>query len=265
MKNRELFVRDPATSELINNGQARITEGKTEQERRVLRDELRHFVCEGKYEDGMLRMLESFLANLNSTQQPAAWVSGFFGSGKSHLLKMLHHLWMNTEFEEDGATARTLVPELPSEVEASLRELDTQGRRLGGIHAASGTLPGGAGSVRLTTLGILCRSKGLPEDCAQAKFCLYLMQQGFFDAVKDHVESNGKDFFRELNNLYVSPFLHDALVAADPGYGDRTIRTRAGQSSVSATDRHQHQRVHRHGERDPRYRQPAPLHDSPAG
>ena len=34
-------------------------------------------------------------------------VSGFFGSGKSHLLKMLAHLWVNTEFE-DGATARGL-------------------------------------------------------------------------------------------------------------------------------------------------------------
>lgn len=222
MKNRELFVRDPAISELINNGQARISEGRTEQERKVLRDELSHFVCEGRYADGVIRMLESFLGSLGGSQQPAAWVSGFYGSGKSHMLKMLHHLWVNTEFPEDGVTARTLVPDLPSEIEDALKELDTQGRRFGGLHAASGTLPaGGMDSVRLAVLGILLRSRDLPETFAQAKFCLYLKQNGFFDSVKGTIESKGKDFLRELNNLYVSPILHDALVEVDSGYGDR--------------------------------------------
>ena len=222
MKNRDLFVRDPATSELINNGQARITEGRTEQERKVLRDELSHFVCEGKYADGMIRILESYLGNLGGSQQPAAWVSGFYGSGKSHMLKMMHHLWANTEFPEDGATARTLVPELPSDIEAALKELDTQGRRFGGLHAASGTLPaGGLDSVRLAVLGIILRSMDLPETYAQAKFCLYLRRNGFLDPVRKRIESQGKDFLRELNNLYVSPILHDALVEVDSGYGDR--------------------------------------------
>ena len=41
-----------------------------------------------------------------------ARVSGFYGSGKSHLLKMIGHLWVNTEFP-DGATARSIVPRLP--------------------------------------------------------------------------------------------------------------------------------------------------------
>ncbi len=221
MKNRELFVRDPSIA-LINNGQARISEGYTEQEKAVLRDELSHFVCEGKYADGIIRMLESFLGAMSGNQQPAAWVSGFYGSGKSHMLKMLHHLWVNTEFPEDGATARTLVQELPPEIEESLKELDTAGRRFGGLHAASGTLPAGGGdSVRMTVLGILCKSKGLPESYAQAKFCLYLKQNGFLAPVKSAVEAAGKDFFRELNNLYVSPILHDALVKVDPGYGNR--------------------------------------------
>ncbi|QDV91803.1 hypothetical protein RAS2_29090 [Phycisphaerae bacterium RAS2] len=222
MKNRDLFVRDPATSELINNGQARISEGRTDQERRVLRDELSHFVCEGKYADGVIRILESYLGNLDRSQQPAAWVSGFYGSGKSHMLKMMHHLWSNTEFPEDGVTARTLVPDLPSELEAAFKELDTQGRRFGGLHAASGSLPtGGFESVRLAVLGIILRSKGLPETFAQARFCLYLRQNGFLDQVRARVESHGKIFSSELNNLFVSPILHDALIEVDHGYGDR--------------------------------------------
>jgi len=222
MKNRELFERDPAVARLMNNGQARIDDGTTHKERETLYEELSNFVCEGQYASGMLRIIESFLTNLGNTSQPAAWVSGFYGSGKSHLLKMLCHLWVNTEFPDKGATARGLVPSLPSDIEAAFRELDTQGKRLGGLHAASGTLPSGGGvSVRLTVLGIVLRSMELPESFAQAKFCLYLKHNKFFDKVKKKVEGAGKDFFRELNNLYVSPILHDALIAADAGFHDR--------------------------------------------
>jgi len=230
MKNRELFLRDPASSALMNNGQARINDGQTEQELLTLREELVNFVCEGQYEDGAIRILESYIRHFGGTSQPASWVSGFFGSGKSHLLKMLCHLWVDTEFP-DGSRARSLPRDLPEALVANLKELDTLGRRYGGLHAASGTLPSGANeSVRLTVLGMIFRSKGLPEKFAQAKFCLYLKNKGFYDKVKTAVESKGKDFFRELNDLYVSPILHDALVEVDSGYGDR----KAARSTIKA-------------------------------
>ncbi|MEI6785682.1 MAG: BREX system P-loop protein BrxC, partial [Verrucomicrobiota bacterium] len=143
MKNRDIFLRDPATAKLMNNGQARINEGMTPQEWATLREELSNFVCEGQYADGMLRILEAFLGRVGGTDQSGAWVSGFYGSGKSHLLKMIGHLWMNTVFP-DGATARSLVPRLPAEIEAALKELDTAGRRAGGMHAAFGALPSGS-------------------------------------------------------------------------------------------------------------------------
>jgi hypothetical protein len=240
MKNRELFLRDPASSALMNNGQARINDGQTEQELLTLKEELTNFVCEGQYEDGAIRILESYIRHFGGTSQPAAWVSGFFGSGKSHLLKMLCHLWVDTEFP-DGSRARSLPRDLPDTLVANLKELDTLGRRYGGLHSASGTLPSGANeSVRLTVLGMIFRSKGLPEKFAQAKFCLYLKNNGFYDKVKAAVESKGKDFFRELNDLYVSPILHDALVEVDSGFGDRksaraTIKTEFVQPNDVST------------------------------
>ena len=240
MKNRELFLRDPASSALMNNGQARINDGQTELELQTLREELINFVCEGQYEDGAIRILESYIRHFGGTSQPAAWVSGFFGSGKSHLLKMLCHLWVDTEFP-DGARARSLPRDLPDALVANLKELDMLGRRYGGLHSASGTLPSGANeSVRLTVLGMIFRSKGLPEKFAQAKFCLYLKNNGFYDKVKAAVETKGKDFFRELNDLYVSPILHDALVEVDSGFGDRksaraTIKTEFVQPNDVST------------------------------
>jgi len=219
MKNRDIFLRDPATAKLMNNGQARINDGMTAQEWATLREELSNFVCEGQYADGMLRILEGFLGRVGGTDQSGAWVSGFYGSGKSHLLKMLGHLWVNTVFP-DGATARSLVPQLPAEIEAALKELDTAGRRAGGLHAALGALPSGsAESTRLTILGIILRSCGLPEQYRLAKFCLYLKANNFYDAVKKEVEAKGKDFLRELNDLTVSPVLRAALLKADPSLG----------------------------------------------
>ena len=194
MKNREIFQRDPAVTKLLNDGVAAVTESATEKEIETLRYELEHFVCEGQYKGGLIRILESYLGNANSTVQPAAWVSGFFGSGKSHLLKMLRHLWVDSQFESDGATARGLT-QLPDEVSDLLRELDTLGKRCGGLHAASGTLPSGGGeSVRLAVLSVILRSKGLPSSLPQSQFCLWLQKNDMYEKVKASVESAGKDF-----------------------------------------------------------------------
>jgi hypothetical protein len=226
MKNRELFQRDPAVSKLLNDGVAAVREAASDKEIETLRYELEHFVCEGQYEDGLIRILDSYLGNVSSTTQPAAWVSGFFGSGKSHLLKMLRHLWVDTHFT-DGATARGLT-RLPQEVQDPLRELDTLGRRGGGLHAASGTLPSGGGeSVRLAVLSIVLASKGLPEALPQAQFCMWLQKNSIFDQVKAAVEAACKDFFGELHDLYVSPILAQAVLDADPDFATDLKQARA--------------------------------------
>jgi len=230
MKNRDLFQRDPAVSKLLNDGVAAVREATTDKEVETLRYELEHFVCEGQYKDGLIRILESYLGNVSSATQPAAWVSGFYGSGKSHLLKMFRHLWVDTPFA-DGATARGLA-QLPQEVQDLLRELDTLGKRSGGLHAASGTLPSGGGeSVRLAVLGIVLRSKGLPEALPQAGFCMWLQKNGIFAQVKTAVEAAGRDFFGELHDLYVSPILAKAVLNADRDFASDLKQARAALRS----------------------------------
>ena len=215
MKIKDILQRDPATHALVNQGQARIVNTRDARALEELRGELSTFVCEGQYAEGVQRIVRSFLDNLGKTNQRAAWVSGFFGSGKSHPLKMLCHLWQDTVFP-DGATARSLVPAIPEDLRALLRELDTAGKRSGGIVAAAGTLPSGTNeNVRLTILGILLRGVGLPEQYPQARFCLWLKANDWFDRVKTNVEAAGRDFDRELNNLYVSGPLARAILARD--------------------------------------------------
>ncbi len=218
MKIKDILQRDPAAHPLVNQGQARISDSSNERTQSELRGELVTFVCEGQYADGVQKIIRSFLDNLGKTSQRAAWVSGFFGSGKSHLLKMLCHLWQDTGFP-DGATARSLVPSIPDDLRALLRELDTAGKRAGGLLAAAGALPSGTtDNVRLTILAILLRAVGLPEQYPQARFCLWLHSQGQFEAVKAAVEAAGKSFDRELNNLYVSGPIARAVMASDGNF-----------------------------------------------
>ncbi|MCB9617769.1 MAG: BREX system P-loop protein BrxC [Sandaracinus sp.] len=221
MKIFEVLDRDPRTARLANNGQARINDTADDKALAELRAELETFVCDGQFGDALQRILDRYLANLGAPRQDSAWVSGFFGSGKSHLLKMLTHLWVNTEFP-DGATARGLVRGgLPDEVEAALRELDTHIQRTGRpAVAAAGTLLGGSvDHVRHTVLQVLLRACGWPAQYPQARFCFWLREQALLERVRGAVEAAGKDWLRELNNLYVSPVLAQALLDADPSLG----------------------------------------------
>lgn len=218
MKIKDILQRDPSTHPLVNQGQARISDQANDKVLTELRGELSTFVCEGQYADGIQRILASFLTNLSQTSQRAAWVSGFFGSGKSHLLKMACHLWADTKFP-DGATARSLLPSMPDELRSLLRELDTAGKRAGGLLAAAGALPSGTtDQVRLTILSVLLRGVGFPDQYPQTQFCLWLHDQGWFDQVKAAVEAAGKQWSSELNNLYVSGHLARALIACDSNF-----------------------------------------------
>lgn len=218
MNIKDVLQRDPA-GKLVNQGQARIADRPDENVLRELRGELESFVCEGQFADGMQKILASYLANVGHTSQKATWVSGFYGSGKSHLLKMLCHLWQDTPFS-DGATARSLVPALPDDVRSALRELDTAGKRGGGLLAAAGSLHSGTtDQVRATVLGVLLRSVNLPEQYSQARFCLRLMEEGHYDKVKRAVEASGKSWDRELNNLYVSVPIRRALLDCGSDFG----------------------------------------------
>ena len=227
MKNRDTYQRDPSNITLLNNGVATMTDALTDDERRTLRFELEHFVCEGEYQRGLVRILESYLTNQGQPEQPAAWVSGFFGSGKSHLAKMLRFLWTDYTFPEDGASSRGLA-RLPTDVQDLLKEITTLGKRAAGLHAAAGTLGAGAGdSVRLALLGVVLKSANLPESYPQARFCLWLKKNGIYEQVRDAVEAQGRGFRRELNDMYVSPLIAKGLLAADPNFADSEKDARA--------------------------------------
>ena len=217
MLNQDIYSKHPSERKLANEGVASVNDEKTSQAYSVLRYELETFVCNGQYERGMAHILDTYLKNLSSSaaQQPAVWISGFFGSGKSHMVKMLRALWLDTEFS-DGAKARGIA-NLPQSVLVPLKELSTVAKRHGGLHAASGTLGSGAsGSVRLALMNIIFKSAGLPGDFAKAKFVMWLKSEGIFEAIQSEVQSSGHNWEIELDNFYVAEGLHSALCKVKP-------------------------------------------------
>ena len=215
--NYELFQKDPRSFSIPNGGVAKIFNPQTDPEWDVLRYELTSFVCEGEYYKGLERVLSTYLGQIEQADQPAAWVSGFYGSGKSHFVRVLEYLWRDLELP-DGARARGLA-KLPTDIGDLLKELSTAGKRQGGLWSGGGTRGASAGrSVGQALLGIAFRSAGLPEKYPLARFVIWLRQNGYYQAAYEYVQSKDRSFEKELANLYVSPYIAEGVLRAYPGF-----------------------------------------------
>ena len=215
MQNRAVFAQDPTTFSIPNDGVTVVADPQTPEEWDVLRYELSSFVCDGEYREGLHRILATFVAHLGKPKQPAVWVSGFYGSGKSHLVRVLQYLWSDVVFP-DGAQARGLA-KLPADITDLLAELSKAGQREGGLWAAAGKLGAGHASIQMDVLKIVFRSAGLPVQFAPARLVIWLKQKGIYDAVRAGVEQRGADFEDELQNMYVSQELAESIFDANPG------------------------------------------------
>ena len=216
--NRDVLVRDPTTNPIPNDGVVTVANPATPEEWQVLRRELETFVCDGEYRDGLERILATFLGNLDQARQPAAWVSGFYGSGKSHLARVLEYLWKDYRFEDDAARARDLPADMDQDIQAHLRELSRRGQLEGGLWSAAGTLSAGPGSVRIAFLQILFKSADLPPQYPAARLVLWLKSQGCFEAVEQAVARRGKTLEGELRDMYVSTVLAAGILDVIPEF-----------------------------------------------
>lgn len=216
MKNNEIFVRPPVEYDIPNLGVAKVGEPTTDQEWQVLDFELRNFVCEGEYRKGLERILSTFESSLSKPEQPAAWVSGFYGSGKSHFVKVLEALWKDMKMP-NGASARGIVP-ITDDVKERLIELESLGRQNGGLWAAAGKLGSSASSIRLGILSILLRASGLPEDYGPASLVLWLIKERKLDEVHAALERRGTSLDDELPYMFISDDLAEALLEVLPNF-----------------------------------------------
>ena len=213
MLNRETFHTDPAEYRLANQGVAKTSFPPTPEALETLRGELTTFVCDGAYANGLARILEAFLGSIGrGSSAPAVWISGFFGSGKSHLASMIAALWTNLEFS-DGATAEGLVHHLPREVAAPLKELRIAAQRASGVVAAGDSLGTGPSDPVEATLGIVLRAVGLPSDLRAAQVAFWLADLGILDSVRASLSNT---FDTDIRNFILSRRFGAAVLATKP-------------------------------------------------
>lgn len=213
MLNKEVFSTIPSSTALKNQGVVKVDTMQQD----ILQYELKTFVCKGQYNQGLIDIVNNYLNSLGEIEQKGVWVSGFYGSGKSHFVKMLAAFWKNEKFA-DGSDPISLA-KISDEFKASLKELHIAGKREGGLHSAIGTLSGkGNNSVRLAALAILFKSLGLPEAYNKARFVMFLQEKGYLQKVKDYCEKHDSDFDEEIDNLLVSETLFEALHEAAPNH-----------------------------------------------
>jgi len=69
-KNRDIYLNDPSTRKLVNEGVASVNDDASEDALKVLRYELETFVCDGQYQKGMEHILETYLKNIDQLSSP---------------------------------------------------------------------------------------------------------------------------------------------------------------------------------------------------
>ena len=241
MKNKELFTLNPDDNNLMNDGVVNINTSRDADGLKIIRHELKTFVCEGEYEKGIYRILDTYLKHIEEPKQPAVWVSGFFGSGKSHLIKIMGYLWDDYAFP-NGDTARGMKP-LPKDVHERLVELDRK-QKIHGRLSISGTLKDfPASDIRYSFLKLLLNSLGLPQQYHHFKFIYWAKQEGILDSLKSLIEAQGKNFEKEVENLFVSSSLAKALLQLKPEFAENEGKVkeafRAQFTRVESIDRKQ--------------------------
>lgn len=226
MKNKDLFNLNPTEINIKNDGVAKIKTLLESEDLSVAEYELKTFVCEGEYRDGLKKIFQNYLTYLetNNNNIPVFWVSGFFGSGKSHLVKMASYLWDDFVFP-NGATARTIKP-LPTEINDLLIEIDRK-QKIYGKLSISGTLRDfPSKDIRYSFLQIMLSALGLPQQYHHFKFVHWTIEEGIHDALKQNIENQGKVFRKEVENLFVSTPLAKAILEIKPDFATSEAQVR---------------------------------------
>jgi len=135
---------------------------------------------------------------------------------------MASYLWTDVEFPS-GNTART-IKQLPEDINDLLVEISLK-QKINGKLSIAGTLRDfPSKDIRYSFLQLLFNTLGLPTQFHHFKFIYWLKQEGIYENVQTLVEVAGRDFKKEVENLFVSPTLSKAVLELLPGMAENEMK-----------------------------------------
>lgn len=186
--------------------------------------ELREYVVTGPIERALADFLEVYAESRTSpTDKIGVWISGFFGSGKSHFAKVLNYLLANPIV--GGRTAREL---FMARLAGSPRQTELEGllHRIGLLDSqvimfqikAEQDQTQRDESISEITYRRYLASRGLSTDPVVASLELSLIERGLYDAFQAEVEKRaGRPWTEERDDyLFIRSTVAEALQAVAP-------------------------------------------------
>ena len=210
-------------------------------DRAALADELREYVVTDKIEEELKRIFDTFTEVSETLRRGGGardvvgmWISGFFGSGKSHFAKVLGHLLQNDPLADgSGDSCHDAfvghLSDTPRGADVRLRlgevKLRTQVRTIAFEIKSRQSLnnPNSVGEILLSEF---YRQTGLAENFVVARIEQHLRRRGLLDALANAYEAKFGVAWRSAQGrddlLTVRRRLAEVLPQVDPAeHGDR--------------------------------------------
>lgn len=192
-----------------------------------LLNEMREFVVTKEVNRILIDLFGRYTAD--GAANPGVWISGFFGTGKSHLLKMISHILSNREVEgvklgeyfkgkvrEDFECEGLVTNVLRIPTQTILFNIDT---------VADQAHRSGEANIYMPFKRMFDRTLGFAEDPSIAKLERDLIYAGKFDRFKAIFERiSGKSWLESRGKLMVMGKALDAAFAEALGYDPATTK-----------------------------------------
>lgn len=181
--------------------------------------ELAEYVVTKELNKHFINFYDSFIKSINvPTEKMGVWISGFFGSGKSHFLKILSYLLENKEIKLKDGTTKKAVDFFDDKIEDKM--LLANIKQVGGFDnecilfnidtkADSG---GDKNKILQVFEKVLNEAQGLSNIPHIAELERYLMKFGKYDEFKENFKAASNGSWKELRSDYI--FNRDEIIEA---------------------------------------------------